>query len=86
MRRDGNGRSMEAHSKRDGGRGGRAAEFWLLSKGSVASSEQTKYWSQLNITFPFVHKPSEMWWMQERGREGCVRRGCPPPSDLQEAT
>lgn len=42
-------------SKRDGGRGGhRAAVFWLLSKGSVASSEQTKYWSQLNITFPSV--------------------------------
>lgn len=33
--------------------GGHAAVFWLLSKGSVASSEQTKYWSQLNITFPF---------------------------------
>lgn len=44
---------MEGHSKRDGGRGGHAAVFWLLSKGSVASSEQTKYWSQLNITFPF---------------------------------
>jgi len=25
--------------------------------GSVASSEQTKHWSQLNITFPSVHKP-----------------------------
>lgn len=44
---------MEGHSERDGGRGGHAAVFWLLSKGSVASSEQTKYWSQLNITFPF---------------------------------
>lgn len=77
---------MEAHSKRVGGRGGHAAELWLLSKGSVASSEQTKYWSQLNITFPFVHKPSEMWWMQ-RGGEGCVWRGRSHPTpDLQEAT
>lgn len=37
-------------SRRDGGRGGHASVFWLLSKGSVASSEQTKSWSQLNIT------------------------------------
>lgn len=30
----------EGHGQRDGGR--RAAAFWLLSKGSHASSEQTK--------------------------------------------
>lgn len=64
---------MEAHSERDGGRGGHAAELWLLSKGSVASSEQIKHWSQLNITFPFVHEPSEVWWMQrEEERDVCV--------------
>lgn len=70
---------MEAHSKRVGGRGGHAAEFWLLSKGSVASSEQTKYWSQLNITFPFVHKPSEMWWMQREERDVCGGDVLTPP-------
>lgn len=42
--------------------------FWLLSKGSVASSEQTKYWSQLNITFPFREAV-------EAG-EACVWRRC----------
>lgn len=52
--RDGEGeREAWRDSRREGGRGGRAAVFlWLLSKGSVASSEQTKYRPQLNRTFP----------------------------------
>lgn len=49
-------RVIEGHSEGDGSRHG--AVFWLLSTGNVASSEQTKYWSQLNITFPCAHKPS----------------------------
>lgn len=49
--------------------------FWLLSKGSVASSEQTKYWSQLNITFPFVRKAfREVVVVEAKERE--ERRGC----------
>lgn len=55
----------DSQRERDGGRrgGSCAAVFWPLSKGSVASSEQTKYWSQLNVTFPpFVLRPSLRWW------------------------
>lgn len=42
----------------------RAAVLWLLSKGSVASSEQTKYWSQLNITFPL--------WVSLQWQQDCI--------------
>lgn len=45
-------REARRDSSRDADGGSRAAVFWPLSKCSVASSEQTKYWSQLNITFP----------------------------------
>ena len=49
--------------RREGWRrgGARAAVFWPLSRGSVASSQQTKHWSQLNITFPFVPSERSTW-------------------------
>lgn len=56
--------------EREGGRGDRAAVFfWLLSKGSVASSEQTKYRPQLKRTFPLQSERAFREAMGEKENE-----------------
>lgn len=56
--------------EREGGRGDCAAVFfWLLSKGSVASSEQTKYRPQLKRTFPLQSERAFREAMGEKENE-----------------